>query len=238
MNKKPEEAFKSYEKYLANNPNDVHTMEVLTRMYKLGIRNDWENNKYEGRDLYKAMELANRLYKLTGNIEEVKNVLNHIYTEVNTVKDYQWAVQQILELPIEEMKMDQYADLGYLYLRLKDFTKAEESFKKATSMGHNYLYEYPLLKLYLEDFHEALVLAENIEYFMNNGNKGNFIADLKKIEIVDKTSEDYKVFRKILVSILSREDGYKEKYKTESSKIKDSILKGLMTEIAKEQNLN
>ena len=56
MNEKPEEALKAYEKYLANNPNDIHTMEVLTRMYKLGIRNDWENNKFQGRDLYKAME--------------------------------------------------------------------------------------------------------------------------------------------------------------------------------------
>ena len=216
MNKKPEEALKFYEKYLANNPNDVHTMEVLARMYKLGIRNDWENNKYEGRDLYKAMEMANRLYKLTGSIEEVKNVLSHIYTEVNTIKEYQWAVQQILKLPEEEIKQDQYADLGYLYLRLKDFTKAEESFKKATSMGHNYLYDYPLLKLYLEDFDDALVLAQDMEYFMYNGSKNNFIVNLKKIETVDRTSKDYKVFIEILGSILSREEGYKEKYKNES----------------------
>ena len=168
----------------------------------------------------------------------MKSILNHIYTDVNTVEEYQWAVQQILKLPKEEIKQDQYADLGYLYLRLKDFTKAEESFKKATSAGHNYLYDYPLLKLYLEDFDDALVLAQDIEYFMYNGSKNNFIAHLKNIGTVDRTSKDYKVFREILGSILSREEGYKEKYKDESYKIEDLILKELMTEIAKEHNLN
>lgn len=237
VDKKPEEALKSYEKHLANNPTDIHTIEVLTRMYKIGIRNDWRNNKFEARDIYKAMELANRSYKLTGKIREIKYVLNYIYMDFNNAKDYQWALQEILKLPKEEIKKEQYSDLGCLYLRTKEFYKAQESFNKARSMGHDSLYEYPLLKLYLEEFHEAMILTQDIEYFMNIGNKGNFIEGLKEIENVDKTSEDYKVFRKLLGSILSKEDGYKEKYKVENSKIKNTILNAIMLEIAKEQNL-
>ena len=238
IDKKPEEALKSYEKHLSANPNDIHTIEVLTRMYKIGIRNDWKNSKFEGRDLYKAMELANRSYKLTGNIEEVKYVLNNVYWDSDNIKDYAWAVHQILKLPKEEIKEDEYADLGSLYLRLKDFNKAEESFNKARTMGVEYLYDYPLLNLYLEDFDEALILSENIKHFMYSGNKGNFIEGLKEIVGVDKSSEDYKAFREILESILSRENTYKEKYKEKNTKIKDKVLSKIMLEIAREYNLN
>jgi tetratricopeptide (TPR) repeat protein len=237
INKKPEEALKSYEKHLANNPKDIHTIEVLTRMYKIGIRNDWKDNKFEARDIYKALDLANRSYKLTGNIEEVKYVLSNIYMDFNNAKDYQWALQEILKLPKEEIKKEQYADLGYLYLRLKEFNKADESFNKAISMGYDYLYESPLLKLYLEDFHEALIITQDIKYVMYSVNKDNFIKGLKEIKDVDKASEDYKAFREILGSILSKENGYKEKYKEKNSKIKNTILNRIMLEIAKEQNL-
>ena len=82
-----------------------------------------------------------------------------------------------------------------------------------------------------------MILTQNIKYLINFGNKGNFIEGLKEIENVDKTSEDYKVFRKLLGSILSKEDGYKEKYKVENSKIKNTILNAIMLEIAKEQSL-
>jgi tetratricopeptide (TPR) repeat protein len=238
MHKKPEEALKSYEKHLANNPNDIHTIEVLTRMYKIGIRNDWEKNKFEGRDLYKAMELANRSYRLTGSIEEVKYVLSYIYTDFNNAKDYQWALEQILKLPTEHIQKEQYADLGNLYLRLKNFNKAEECFSKARSMGHDFLYDYPLLELYLENFDNALELTKNIEYFMYNGNKENFMEGLKEIKDIDKVSEDYKVFRDILGKILSKDKDYKKEYNDKNTKIKDKVINKIMLEIAREHNLN
>lgn len=237
IDKKPEKALNSYEKHLANNPNDIHTIEVLTRMYKIGMRYDWENNKYMGRDLYKAMELANRSYKLTGNIGEVKYVLSYIHVDFDNIKDYKWAVQQILNLPKEEIEKEEYANLGSLYLRLNDFNSAEESYNKAISMGYDFLYEYPLLKLYLEDFQEALILTEDIKYFMYSGNKGIFIEGLKEIKNVDKTSEDYKTFKELLGGILSKEKGYKEKYKKENYKIKNKVLIKIMLEIASEYNL-
>jgi uncharacterized protein (UPF0297 family) len=53
----------------------------------------------------------------------------------------------------------------------------------------------------------------------------------------DKTSEDYKAFREILGSVLSKEKDYKKKYKQENTKIKDSILNKIMIELAKEYNL-
>lgn len=238
IDKKPEKALKSYEKHLANNPNDIHTIEVLTRMYKIGTRYDWKNDKFGGKDIYKALEFANRFYKLTGNIEEVKYVLSNIYMDFNNAKDYQWAMQQILKLPKEEIKKEQYVDLGYLYLRLKEFKKADESFDKARLMGYGYLYESPLLKLYLEDFHEAFMIAQDIKYDMYSVNKTNFIEGLKEITSVEKTSEDYKAFREILGSILSKEKDYKKKYKEENTKIKDKVLNKIMSEIAKEYNLN
>ena len=238
IDKKPEEALKSYEKYLANNPNDIHTIEVLTRIYKIGVRHDLKNDKFEGRDLYKALVLANRSYKLTGDIEEVKYVLNYVYTDLSNFKDYQWTLQQILKLPKEEIKIEQYVDLGYLYLRLKEFNKADESFNKASSMGYDYLYEHSLLKLYLEDFKVALKLSQNVKGFMYSGNKSNFIEGLKEIQSVDKTSEDYKTFRELLESILSKEKDYKKKYNEKNTKIKDKVLNKIMLEIAKEHNLN
>ncbi|MBZ9686577.1 hypothetical protein G9F72_009580 [Clostridium estertheticum] len=194
--------------------------------------------EYIGKDIYKAMDLANRSYKLTGNIEGVKYLLNGIYRDFNTTKDYEWALQQILALPKEELKKEQYSDLADIYLRLKDFNSAKECFNKARTMGLDYLYDYPLLELYLEDFEDALKLSQNISGFLYNGNKSNFIEALKEIKSVDKTSEDYKAFREILGSVLCREKDYKQKYKDNNSKIKDTTLNKMMTEIAKDYNLN
>lgn len=237
IDKKPEKALKSYEEYLEANPNDIHTIRVLTRMYRLGIRNDFKNNKFEGRDIHKALEFAKESYKLTGNIEDVKYVLSNVYTALNNTEDYQWALQQILNLPKEEIKEEQYLDLGKLYLRLKNFNKAEESFHKSRSTGLDSLYEYPLLKLYLEDFDGALILAQNIKFSMNIGNKNIFIEGLKAIKTTDKTSQDYKIFKEILGSILSNDKDYKKKYKENSSKIKDTVLNKIMIEIAKDYSL-
>ncbi len=236
--KKPEEALKSYENYLVSNPNDVHVIDVLTRMYKIGIRYDMKNTgEYLGKDIYKSMNLANRSYKLTGDIEAVKYVLNSIYRDVNTTKDYKWALQQILNLPKEEIKKEQYLDLADINLRLKDFNSAKENFKTARNLGLDYLYDYPLLELYLEDFDESLKLSQNISGFLYNGNKSNFIQALKEIKHVDKTSEDYKAFREILGSVLCREKDYKKKYKDNISKIKNSTLNKMMIEISKDYNL-
>lgn len=239
IQKKPEEALIRYQKYLANNPNDIRALNVLTRMYKIGIRFDMKNRgKSIGKDIYKAMDLANRSYKLTGDIENIKYVLNFISSDFNTTKDYHWAIQQILKLPEKELKEEQYLTLGNLYLRLKDFNNAEKSFIKAKSMGLDYLYDYPLLELYLEDFDEALISSQNITGFMYNANKSNFIEALKKIKSVDKNSEDYKVFKEILGNVLSKETDYKQKYKDNNSKIKNATLNKLMAEIAKDYNLN
>ncbi|MGH4123656.1 MAG: hypothetical protein ACREV6_12085 [Clostridium sp.] len=239
IHKKPEEALKSYEKQLTNNPNDIRVLKVLTRMYKIGVRCDTKNRgKYLGKDIYKAMDLANRSYKLTGNIEDVKYVLNGIYRDFNNTKDYEWAIQQILKLPKEEIKKEQYSDLGDIHLRLKDFNSAKECFNKARFLGADYLYDYPILELYLEDFDESLKLAQNISGFLYNGNKSNFIGALKEIKTVDKTSQDYKAFREILGCVLSKEKDYKKKYKENNSKIKDLTLNKMMIEIAKDYTLN
>ncbi|WP_263628335.1 hypothetical protein [Clostridium bowmanii] len=42
----------------------------------------------------------------------MKYVLNGIYRDFNTTKDYEWTIQQILKLPKEEIKEEQYSDLG------------------------------------------------------------------------------------------------------------------------------
>lgn len=88
-------------------------LKVLTRIYKIGVRYDIKNTgKYIGKDIYKAMKMANRSYKLSGDIEDMKYVLNGIYRDFNTTKDYEWTIQQILKLPKEEIKEEQYSDLG------------------------------------------------------------------------------------------------------------------------------
>ncbi|MBU3143345.1 hypothetical protein [Clostridium sp. CF012] len=182
-------------------------------------------------------KIADTSYTL--DIEKMNNQnLAQFTNEDGLVNNYEWAIEQILKLPKEDIKEEQYSNLADIYLRLKDFNGAKGCFNKARTLGLDYLYDYPLLELYLEDFNEALKLSQNISGFLYSGNKNNFIEALKEIKNVDKTSEDYKAFREILRSVLSREKDYKKKYKDNNSKIKNSTLSKMMTEIAIDYNLN
>jgi hypothetical protein len=236
IDKKPLKAVEFYESYLKNNPNDIHSLMVLSRIYKIGTRYNYETGENEGKDIHKSIQLSNKIYKLTGDIEYLRSGLSSIEYYINTEEDYKWAIKEILKLPEKKLTEDQYQSLAVLELKLKNFKQSNYYYEKANLTSSYCDEDYVLLKLYLEDFSGALKLAESDKFTMYRGNKNKFIEGIKALEDIDKTSEAYIAFKDIIKSIISREKGYKEKYKAYTGKFKGD-LKNIVKQIEIEYDL-
>lgn len=236
IDKKPLRAVEFYENYLKNNPEDIHALKVLSKIYKIGTRYNHETSKNEGKNIHKAVQLSNKIYELTGDIEYFKAGLSSIEYYVNTENDYKWAVKEILKIPEKKLTEDEYDSLAALELKLKNFEKANYYFEKVSLTSNYYDKDYVLLKVYLEDFNGALKLVETDKVSMYIQNRKKFIEGIEILENIDKNSESYIAFKDIVKSIISREEGYKEKYKSCLWKIKGD-LEGILKVIEIEYRL-
>ncbi|KYH34889.1 tetratricopeptide repeat protein [Clostridium tepidiprofundi DSM 19306] len=240
IDKKPEEALKYYEEYIKKNPNDVHALMVLSRLYYNGTKVIFGENKKErceNKDVHKAVEIAKRAYELTGNAEYLKETLNAVAFDSNNKNDYKWVIEEMLKLPKSELTYTEYENLGRMYLKLGKIKEADKYYDKFDDLSEHYFIRSILLKIYFEDFDRAFEMAQSNKFKFWNRNKYEFVQNIKKLNKIDKSSESYKVFRTLVKSILIQENGYKEKYNNEISKIKIGVLNSIMKEIAEDYNI-
>jgi tetratricopeptide (TPR) repeat protein len=234
---KPEEALKYYEEYLKENPEDIYTLRVLYKMYLKGTRAILEKDderRDENKDIHKAFELAQKIYEITNDAQDLKYVLGKAEYDLDNKEDWQWTVQELLKLPENELTDTEYKIVANLYLKLDNLKEADKYYDMTNKTSSDYSTKSVLLKIYFQDFNSAEELVKDDKFHFWRRDKEEFVKAIENLKTVDKSSESYIIFRELLKSILIREDGYEDKYKNENWKIKDDILNVIMKEVDEE----
>lgn len=125
-----EEARKGYEAVLEKDPENIHAMKVLSRMYDFGyILQEGESViNLGGKDEERALELLQRLNTLVGG-KYIKNTLANQYQDM---KQYAKAIEVLQELQNTDSNPYNELQLGQLHLYMNRFAEAVEYFQKYT----------------------------------------------------------------------------------------------------------
>lgn len=233
---KVREATAEYEKYLEENLEDIRVLTILTRIYSIGYKRDTEKGIYIGHDKEKAVEIAEKVYKLTKDPSILKFVYNRFDSDLKESDELIWAEDKINELSEEIKDTSIYITLANIQLKLKNFEKANQYFNTAKEKEGFYISDRDIMtKLYLKEFREALNIATLEEYKIYNGNKENFIMCLKEINNKTLDKDDEKAFSSIMELLLvnnryiDNESIIKE-YNTLKQNIEDEDILNLMRE--------
>lgn len=237
LERKPEEAVLSYEKDLEKNPEDIHAMRVLSRIYSLGTRRkhiaDGEFN-IEGSDRDRALELTRRLSQITGDTSYLKLMLRRRFPDYPEEAD--WILKEYDKLPEEDLEAEDFAVMGRMNMHLKDYNEADRYFEKVYDAYKNTNY-YDLapviMRLYLKDYDGALRFFDILDLRYYNVDRYEFQGDIKSLEGIKKDSLEYEKFEEALEIIMSFRGNkeYKEQYSGIYNTIGDKVLSRLLKNI-------
>jgi len=229
LERKPEEAIESYKSDLEKNPEDIHALRMLSKIYSLGTRViylEGGGEEAENRDFKKALEYANRLYSITGDISYVKNLLS---MHMENREDFELALREYLKIPEEHLKGEDYSRIGDLYLRLKNYSKADNYYEKAYK-------EYRdtdssnmtpvILKIYLGDYDGSLKFVRSFEPRLYAIEKHKLEENIEKLKAMDKASQDYRNFEDALRLALELKGSTMTEleFKAIYNRVKDPVL--------------
>ncbi len=182
-----EEASLAYEALLEKEPENIHAMKVLSRMYDIGY------NAQEGDSLFfnlggkneeRALELLQRLDALVGG-NYIKSALAAQYQDM---KQYSKAIELLEVLQNEEPTPYTDLEIGRMHLYMNRFTESVEYFQKYAQMTGN-----GTLNLFLPVFlmNDADLLTESAGAY-----KTLIHTDIQELvdEYTGMQKEDYQVF--------------------------------------------
>jgi len=238
-----EEAVKVYERDLEKNPEDIHAMRILSKIYSIGTRRKFvpgKGDEIEGRDKDRAIELARKLYELTGDFYYLKASLNTHFIE--DVEDYNWALEEYAKIPESELEGDDYARIAFMNLSIKNYKEADRYFEKVYDIykDTNYYDLAPvILRLYFKEYDNSLKFLNILNLRLYKVDKEKLREDIKKLRNIDKESIDYKKFEEALEVILNyRENrGYRKQFIEIFESIKDPIFLDLLKSIGNYYNV-
>lgn len=194
IDKKYEDAVYEYEKAFKENPNDIHSIKALAKLYYYGWMPRESGYYKEGRDLKKAekyFDILNRKYK---NNRSIMSTLADIY-KLN--KQYDKALELYNELVKDNDGRYSYNSIADIYVYKKDFDKAEESYKL--------FYEKTKRDGGLTDLMMIYVLQNRSEDLLEISKKFNndfYYAEYERLikEYIRTNKNDYKEFYELINS--------------------------------------
>ena len=230
----PEKALKLYEEILKKNPNDIHALEVLSKLYSIGTKIIYDESsreeKKENVNIERAFQLRVKLYNLTGNNEYIKSLTSLV---IDSKEQQKKGLEELKKLPENELDFEQYHFMAEASLKLEDYKTADLYFDKAWEKSTHYVsMDSVILKLYLNNSIGAIKRADNmIDLYLYKINKEELIESMEKLNNVDKSSEDYDEFRKLIKLLLSKNAGYREEYKNINASIQNDQLKKIVNQL-------
>ena len=146
LERKYGEAIEAYEKALRDNPEDLHSMIMLARLYSIeGTISRY--SEYNFSDMDRSLELYRKLYQITGNIGYLERIGSILYHEL---REYDEALEIFDALEREGRLHDYYRYSRALILSHKgEYEKALRELKKAES--RYYIHE-SALRIILDKF--------------------------------------------------------------------------------------
>lgn len=236
LDKRVEDAVISYEKELEINPNDIHALTVLSRIYSTGTSREYENegsSTIESRDIAKAKCYLERLYDITGDVFYLKQELGTDYVEPENPGE---ALEKYKAIPEKDLNTDDFARIAEFNLTLKNYREADKYFEKIYThyKDTNYYNLAPvLLRVYLKDYDNSLRFLDILDLQPYRVNKDILIACIEKIKTLDKNTEDYKKFEEAVDIMLSfrKDKDYRVSYRSIYSTVTEPTLSAALKEI-------
>lgn len=237
LDRKPEEAAESYEKDIEKNPDDIHAMRVLTKIYSLGTIRKYEpeaGEQIEGRNKERAIEHCNRLYQITGDVDHLKQQFKRHFIDIP--EDCSRVLEGYLKIPGEFLEAEDYAIIGSMNMQLKRYKEADKWFEKVYEAYRdtNYYDLAPvILRLYLKDYVSGLRFLDILDLKLYMVDRDELIEDINRLKNMDKNTEEYKKFEDALEIIMISKGNmqyrkqYSDIYNTINHPVLSRLLKGI-----------
>jgi len=182
-----EEARLAYEALLEKDPENIHAMKVLSRMYDIGyIAQEGDSSFFNlgGKDEERALELLQRLDTLVGG-NYIKSALAAQYQDL---KQYTKAIELLGIVQNEEPTPYTELEIGRMHLYMNQFTESVEYFQKYVQMTGNGTL-YPFLPAFL--MNDENLLTESAGAY-----KTLIHTDIQELvdEYAGMQKDDYQVF--------------------------------------------
>lgn len=133
LEEKFEEARAAYEALLEQDPENIHALKVLSRMYDMGYiapEGDQSIVNLGGRNEERALQLLQRLERLAGG-KDIKSALADQYQEL---KQYDKAIELLAIVQNENPNPFTELEIGRIHLYMNRFAESVEYFQKYTQM--------------------------------------------------------------------------------------------------------
>jgi len=236
LDRKPEDAVKSYEKDLEKNPNDTHAMRVLSKIYTIGTKRKYDPEKgdlIEGLNKERAEELSNRLYEITKDTFYLKAILRGYLTDP---KDYGWALEKYGRLPEADLDATDYGRMGDMNLYIGNYKEADMCYEKVyhANKDTNYYNLTPVvLRLYNRDYDRALTFLNILDLRLYKLDREKLVEDIKKLKSFDKGTDEYKKFEEALKTVFTSRGNrdFRNQYKDIYGKVNEPLLLEVLKEI-------
>lgn len=230
-------AVKDYEKDLLNNPNDTHSLLVLSKIYSIGTRIKHDDNRKEineGRNPERAFELAKKLYNITGDMDYQRNALRGLASSSN--RDVDWILAKYNLIDAKTLDYSDYGIMGNLYLIKGNLFAADECYDKVFSIiKDKKLYDLRpvLLNLYNKDYNNAIRYLNKTDLSYYRFDVKAFEDHIKKVKDSPKDTIEYKKFETALKTVLGMEStlDIKDEFKSEFEDVRNPAYWSILRQV-------
>jgi hypothetical protein len=236
LERKPEQAEKILSEELKKNPDNMRIMNILSNIYTRGTRRIIKSGKPDeviiGQNLNRAIELNDKLYALTKNVEYIRKN-NYIYEY--DLKDYKSLIRNYERITEEKFTGFDYDNRGDVKIKLGKFEEAEKDFGK---MYKAFQYNEAtnlnpiLLDLYNKNFKAALTAIEETNLRLYKVSVVQLKKDIGELQGTSVQNGEYESFKKILGLIMMKKSNCtkQSEYKNLIEKIKAPHLNSIINQ--------
>lgn len=214
------DAIDYYENLLKENPDDIHALRYLTKIYGIG----WKDGE---RNIQRAIELGTRFTELTGNRRLLYNTI--AWLDIDEIKEYPELYKSIALEDEDFHDPIYYYHLSRYYIAMEDWENARDALRQEEEgyTDDDLIY----LNMYFGEYGEA---AENAKYSYNhNLSSEKFTMPLKDLDKNPPNSKDKEILDDFLLELVSgigREDG-KAIYNEIMDEISNRTIRVILKEI-------
>lgn len=126
LEKKYPEALKWFENKLKEDPNDIHSMKVLSVIYSKGYKGKENGGGLIGKDVKKGIKYTVMLKEKIGGTDHILSTLGDLY---KLDEQYEKALEYYLKQAKDNDSYFMYRQVGNMYMKMNQWDEALENYK-------------------------------------------------------------------------------------------------------------
>lgn len=161
LEKKYPEALKWFENRLKENPEDIHSMKILSTVYSEGYKGKEDGGGLIGEDIKKGIKYTEMLKERIGETDHILYTLADLYKKD---KQYEKAIEYYLKRVKKSDVPYEYRQIGNIYMKMKKWDEAIKYYKiYSNNTPYKDYTDIILISILMDNKEDILKYSELIE---------------------------------------------------------------------------